>query len=123
MALDSISELGACKLSITVKPKESFLLSIARDSVTFGFLLLCIYVSQGSAWWTFFTGTFFIAFLGAKLISALKTNTTVFSSKSKAVEFIQKSDSGRRGAVLEWKGIRGACSWLTPACILLSWSA
>ena len=40
--------------------------SLVSDGVTFGLLLLCIWISQGSKWWTFWTALMFIAWLGAK---------------------------------------------------------
>lgn len=51
-----------------IDANESVFQSIGRDVVTFGFMLLCIYVSRGSTFWTFVSGSIFIAFIGAKLI-------------------------------------------------------
>ncbi|BBA31978.1 uncharacterized protein sS8_0860 [Methylocaldum marinum] len=45
---------------------ESLMESILKDAATFGFLLLCIYVSRDSAWWTFATGTMAVLMIGTK---------------------------------------------------------
>lgn len=44
---------------IVVEKTESVLESLIKDAATFGFILLCIYVSwrADSVWWTFFTGS------------------------------------------------------------------
>ncbi len=45
--------------------------SLVKDGVTFGLLLLCIWASQGSKWWTFFTALMFLAYLGGKAASVV----------------------------------------------------
>ncbi|SHM04944.1 hypothetical protein SAMN05216428_11273 [Nitrosospira sp. Nsp11] len=53
----------------------------------FSMLLLCIYVSHGSAWWTFFTGTLFIVFLTGFLLSCTKRGTVTINTKDEALEW------------------------------------
>jgi len=71
--------------------KESLLKSIAKDCVTFGFLLLCIYVSVGSTWWTFLTGCLFLLFFAAKITLASE-NARRFKSKQAAIEYLSKEE-------------------------------
>lgn len=52
---------------ILLDKRESLGQSIVADIVTFGFLLLCIWASQGSTWWTFCTGVLFLFFGAAKV--------------------------------------------------------
>lgn len=52
--------------------------SLMSDGATFGLLLLCIWVSQGSKWWTFCTALMFLFFLYAKVASALSTRQHKF---------------------------------------------
>jgi hypothetical protein len=40
--------------------------SLVSDGWTFGLLLLCIWASQGSKWWTFCTALMFLAFMLVK---------------------------------------------------------
>ena len=54
------------KFCILRENKETVLASIVKDTFTFSFLLLCIYISKGSNWWTFLTGVMFLLFLSAK---------------------------------------------------------
>src|SRR5690349_5008186 len=53
----------------------------------FSMLLLCIYASQGSAWWTFFTGALFIVFITSFLMSLVKRDTVVINTKAEALEW------------------------------------
>lgn len=50
---------------VIVVYKESLAESVMSDVVTFGFLLLCIWASQGNTWWTFFTGVLFLIYVAA----------------------------------------------------------
>ena len=59
---------------IIIVYKESLAQSVISDVATFGFLLLCIWVSQGSTWWTFFTGAMFLVVVCAKLAALTKSD-------------------------------------------------
>lgn len=47
--------------------KETIAGSIVKDLWTFSMMALCIYISQGNAWWTFVSGIFFILFITGKI--------------------------------------------------------
>lgn len=80
------------QICIFWKNHEPVFKSWLRDSVTFGFMLLCIYVSQGSTWWTFFTGTLFIFFLGSKVAKRLKEDRKDFHSKDEVRRWLDSLD-------------------------------
>lgn len=46
--------------------------SIYSDFMTGVMIAFCVYISQGSTWWTFVTGLMFIIFMGAKITAAMK---------------------------------------------------
>lgn len=60
---------------------ESVFESWAKDAVTFGFLLLCIYVSRDSAWWTFATGCLALLVIAGKLHQVASKRTKRCNSK------------------------------------------
>jgi len=62
--------------------RESLLVSMVRDTFTFATLSLAVYVSNGSAWWTFFTGCLLLGFAYCKLINAVKKDRNVFDTKA-----------------------------------------
>lgn len=64
--------------------------SWAKDLVTFIFVLLCVWVSRDSAWWTFFTGCFALLFFSAKLHRVYQTRRIVLKSKAEAIAWAQK---------------------------------
>ena len=66
---------------IVLDERESFIESLGKDFVTFGFLLICIYVSNGSRWWTFVTGTIFLIWLVGSIFSAARKRVRNFESK------------------------------------------
>jgi len=66
---------------------ESVLESIFKDMVTFSFLIFCIWLSQDSKWWTFLTGTLFLAGFFIRAASVLKKGTTIFKSKKELLEW------------------------------------
>ena len=57
---------------IVLDKTETVFESWAKDVVTFGFLLLCIYVSRDSTWWTFATGCLALIFIAGKVQLASK---------------------------------------------------
>lgn len=59
---------------IVIVYKESLAQSVISDLATFGFLLICIWASQGSKWWTFFTGAMFLVVVCAKLAALTKSD-------------------------------------------------
>lgn len=77
-------------VTILIKPKEPVIESIIKDSFTFSFMCLCIYVSQGSTFWTLFSGTMFLLFLGIKVSNIYQKSATTFETKQEAIEFLSK---------------------------------
>ena len=77
---------------IRIKPKESLLLSISKDAVTFGFLILCIYISRVSRFWTFVSGVLFLCFLYTLFSKIIHEQCSTFRDKKSAIEYINKQD-------------------------------
>lgn len=88
--MSTLKEITDSTVTIYLKPKEGLLLSVLRDLITFAFLALCIYVSQGSTWWTLLTGILFLMFLSAKLVGGLQKNTTTFKNTESAKAYLDK---------------------------------
>lgn len=84
--------MTAIKKSITVvkRPRESFALSFARDLVTFSWLILCIWISRESAWWTFFTAGMTICFGGARAIAWAKEHSDQFETWEALIEWAKR---------------------------------
>lgn len=81
-------------MKLIIIKTETLFESVLSDLFTFGLLLLCIYVSRDSAWWTFVTGIMFIVFVVAKFSYSDKNVKTVHS-KHEAMLFIESlSDEG-----------------------------
>ena len=87
--MSTLKEITESKTTIYIKPKEGFFLSLSRDLVTFGFIALCIYISQDSKWWTFVTGTLFLLTAAAKLKGLLEKNTTTFRTADDAINYLK----------------------------------
>ena len=75
----------ADKEFIIFDKRETLLQSWAKDSFTFGFVLLCIYVSQGSPWWTFVTGFLFLLFIAVKSSCIVNKKQKTLKGKSEAI--------------------------------------
>lgn len=76
------------KFCILWKNKETVLASIVKDTYTFCFLLLCVYVSKGSNWWTFLTGTLFLLFLFVKISNRTKESRWCFRTKEEVRKWL-----------------------------------
>ena len=88
--MSTIKELSESKVTITMKPKEGFLLSFFRDLFTFVFIGFAVYISKDSTWWTFVTGSMFIFFAWVKICNALKNNAKTFQSTEDAIKYLNK---------------------------------
>jgi len=71
---------------------ESVSESVFKDIVTFSFLIFCIWISQGSTWWTFFTGTITLLALWSRLASAFKQRVHTFKTKTELIEWANSLD-------------------------------
>ncbi|MCK9554133.1 hypothetical protein [Aquamicrobium sp.] len=74
--------------------KESLAQSLISDLATFGLILLCIYVSQGSAWWTFVTGCMFLLFVVIRAAYLTKSETHLrFNSLDEMRKWLDKQEA------------------------------
>ena len=64
-----------------IDKSESALKSIFETIVSFSFLIFCIWLSQGSKWWTFVTGLIFLIIFFMRVATVLKLRTNVFKTK------------------------------------------
>lgn len=65
---------------------------IISNAFTFGMLILCAYVSQGSTWWTFCTGLFFITFIFFRMAAIFQERNNKFLSKAELVKWANSLD-------------------------------
>lgn len=73
--------------------KESLAQSLISDLATFGLILLCIYVSQGSAWWTFVTGCMFLLFVVVRAAVLTKSDNVIrFSSLNEVRQWLDDQE-------------------------------
>ena len=73
---------------------ESFVESFFSDLVTFSFLSFCIWLSQGSRFWTFVTGLFFLLFALVKIARLLNLRTKPFKTKAELIKWADSLDWG-----------------------------
>ena len=66
---------------------QSIVESIFKDTVTFSFLIFCIYISRGSTWWTFFTGSLFMLCFFTMVATFTKQRKKTFSTKAELLEW------------------------------------
>ena len=76
---------------VVIDKRKSVLESFYKDFVTFSLLAFCIYISQGSTFWTFVTGLLFLLFTFAK-ISIIMKRHNVFKSKKELLDWANKLD-------------------------------
>jgi len=77
------------KTILKVLRAEYGIKGVLSDLSTFGFLAFCIYISQGSTWWTFLTGCMFLFFLFAKTAHFFKTQPNVFYSYDEVIKWAE----------------------------------
>jgi len=75
------------KYAVFVKD-ETVAQSIYKDFVTGVMVAFCVYISQGSTWWTFVTGLMFLVFLFAKVKSLLDKQNN-FKSKEELQHWVE----------------------------------
>lgn len=91
--MSTLEEISKSKVTVFIKPREGFWLSLSRDLVTLAVVTLCVYVSRDSAWWTLVTGLMFIGFVAAKAGSILNRNSTTFDNAQDAIEFLRQEQT------------------------------
>jgi len=77
---------------VVIDRTESFLESFCSDLATFSFLGFSIWLSQGSTWWTWFTGVMFLIFAFGKLSVQANTKTKYFKTKEELIEWANSLD-------------------------------
>lgn len=78
---------------ILLDKRESLAESGISDAATFGFLLICIWASQGSTWWTFCTALMFLFWPIATCGRGLDKRRTKFKSLDDMQAWIDKERS------------------------------
>jgi len=75
------------KYAVFVK-NETVAQSIYKDFVTGVMVAFCVYISQGSTWWTFITGLMFLVFFFANVKSMILDNANNFKSKEELQNWV-----------------------------------
>ena len=86
--MNTLKEIAESKTTILLKPKENILQSIFKDLVTFSMIAFCVYISQGSTWWTFVTGSMFLFCALTKLGGIIKKSATTFKTTKEAKKYL-----------------------------------
>lgn len=71
--------------------------SLVSDGWTFGLLLLCIWASQGSKWWTFLTALMFLAFLLVEAETFVNTRQHKFKDLGELEAWVAQERSNAQG--------------------------
>lgn len=71
---------------------QTFPEKVFMSFVTFTSLGFCIWLSEGSRWWTFLTGTMFLLVLFEKIAEVTKAKTKNFTTKKELVEWAETLD-------------------------------
>ena len=90
--MSTMKEILESKVSISVYGKQSIIKSFVNNFITFSMLAFCIYISQGSTWWTFLTGLIFLIFLWGRLCDFVENRVTTFKNKEAAIEYLKNLD-------------------------------
>lgn len=77
------------ELVIYYRDREPVFKSWLKDSVTFSWLGLCIYLSNGSTWWTLFTGGLTILFFWGMMVRAYKEGRMEFHTKDEVRAWLE----------------------------------
>lgn len=77
---------------IVFDKRESLYESVVKDGFTFSFIGLCIWVSQGSTFWTFLSGLIFLLFIYIRLSSVFTQRFKKFTTKEQAVAWLNSQD-------------------------------
>lgn len=65
--------------------------SIYKDFVTLVMICFCVYISQGSTFWTFITGGMFMLFMFGKIALLMKSQKR-FNTKASLLEWVNSLD-------------------------------
>jgi len=70
--------------------RETVLEKIARAVSTYSMLAFCIWISQGSTWWTFITGIFFFIVFFGQIFRLITDRKNLFYNKAEVLEWANK---------------------------------
>ncbi len=88
----TLKDIADSKVTVFIKPKENIFQSMFKDLVSFAVIAFCVYISQGSTWWTFITGAMFLFFSFIKIGNLINKSATTFDNKEDAIEYINSHD-------------------------------
>jgi len=71
---------------------ESIFGSWLKDLFTLFVIAFCVYISHGSTWWTFVTGTLFLLFVGTKLMYIWDKRKQIFSNKKDLLKYVKSME-------------------------------
>ena len=86
--MSTLKEISESKVTVSIKPKENIIQSIFKDLVTFSFIAFCVYISQGSTWWTFVTGGMFLMFSVIKIGRITNESASTFDNIDDAISYL-----------------------------------
>lgn len=75
---------------LVITGRESWFESLVKDTITFSFLLFCIWVSRGSRAWTVVCGLMFFTFVCAKAAAQFGARTKKFKTKEELAKWAQE---------------------------------
>lgn len=81
---------------LVLDKRQSLGESLVCDAWTYGLLLLCIWVSQGSRWWTFLTGVMFLTFLLARVAAVVSTRQHKFKDLAELAAWVEREQSASK---------------------------
>tara|TARA_R110000851_G_scaffold211215_1_gene363755 strand:+ start:223 stop:513 length:291 start_codon:yes stop_codon:yes gene_type:complete len=88
--MSTFTDISKSKVTVSIVRKEIVIHSIIKDLFTFSCIALCIYISQGSAWWTFVTGLMFLFMLFIKLSAATGRDSKTFNDEQGAIDCLTR---------------------------------
>lgn len=75
---------------------ERLLTSILRDVFSTAMLILCVYVSRDSTWWTFFSALVFLFFVGMKVWNVYDERSVKFDNWAELRDWIDRQIAAER---------------------------
>lgn len=75
---------------------ERLITSVIRDAFSTAMLILCVYVSRDSTWWTFFSALVFLFFMGMKVWSKYDERTVKFKNWEELRDWIDRQIEAER---------------------------
>ena len=91
--MTTLKDIAESKTTITIKQKENIIQSVFKDLVTFTMIAFCVYISQGSTFWTFVTGGMFLFMFFIKVGSLINKSTTTFNNIDDAIKYLESKNT------------------------------